>query len=60
VQALRFVPSDCRVDETADLARCRTLQDPTRSGASCRSQLRSPLRVMFSPMARRWRSAVFH
>ena len=27
--ALRFTPADCRVDESADLARCRTLEDPT-------------------------------
>jgi hypothetical protein len=32
LQALRFVPSDCRVDETADLARCRTVEDPTSIG----------------------------
>jgi hypothetical protein len=33
LQALRFVPSDCRVDGTADLARCRTLEDPTQVGS---------------------------
>ena len=32
LQALRFVPSDCRLDETTDLARCRTVDDPTGIG----------------------------
>jgi S1-C subfamily serine protease len=27
--ALRFVPSDCKVDEAADVARCKTAEDPT-------------------------------
>jgi S1-C subfamily serine protease len=26
---LKFVASDCRVDETADVARCKTVEDPT-------------------------------
>jgi S1-C subfamily serine protease len=26
---LRFVPSDCKVDDGADLARCKTVEDPT-------------------------------
>src|SRR5262245_7067241 len=26
---LKFVASDCRIDETADLARCKTVEDPT-------------------------------
>jgi Trypsin-like peptidase domain len=32
LQALRFVPSDCRLDETTDLAQCRTVDDPTGIG----------------------------
>ena len=26
---LKFIASDCRIDETADLARCKTVEDPT-------------------------------
>jgi hypothetical protein len=27
--AMRFIPSDCKLDEIADLARCKTVEDPT-------------------------------
>lgn len=27
--SLKFVASDCRIDETADIARCKTISDPT-------------------------------
>ena len=30
--AMRFAPSDCKVDEAADLARCKTVEDPTAIG----------------------------
>ena len=29
---MRFVPSDCKVDEASDLARCKTVEDPTAIG----------------------------
>ena len=29
---LKFVASDCRVDENDDIARCKTVADPTRDG----------------------------
>jgi hypothetical protein len=29
---LKFVASDCRVDETVDIARCKTVADPTTDG----------------------------
>jgi hypothetical protein len=30
--AMRFIPSDCKLDEIADLARCKTVEDPTDVG----------------------------
>jgi hypothetical protein len=29
IYALQFAPANCKIDETADLARCRTVEDPT-------------------------------
>src|SRR5205085_7888544 len=30
--AMRFIPSDCKLDDAADLARCKTVEDPTLIG----------------------------
>jgi S1-C subfamily serine protease len=29
---LKFVASDCRIDGTADIARCKTIEDPSKAG----------------------------
>ena len=29
---LKFVASDCRIDDTADIARCKTIEDPSKAG----------------------------
>ncbi len=29
---LKFVASDCRTDDTADIARCKTIEDPSKAG----------------------------